>query len=79
MSIPFTNWKKGNIKNPYEKNIYNVACKGNTHSKINGIKKESYKTWYATRAVRFFLERWRKEYKKSLRHWLVTEIGGNYT
>lgn len=33
----------------------------------------------ATRAVRFFLERWRKEHKKSLRHWLVTEIGGNYT
>lgn len=29
----------------------------------------------ATRAVRLFLERWRKHYKKSLRHWLVTELG----
>lgn len=29
----------------------------------------------ATYAVRHFLERWRKEYKKSLRHWLVTELG----
>lgn len=27
-------------------------------------------------AVRLFLERWRKEFKKSVRHWLVTELGG---
>lgn len=30
----------------------------------------------ATLAVRRFLERWRKRYKKSLRHWLITELGG---
>ncbi|QCS37326.1 replication initiation protein [Tortoise microvirus 85] len=30
-------------------------------------------------AVRRFLERWRKTYKKSLRHWLVTELGHNGT
>lgn len=29
----------------------------------------------ATVAVRRFLERWRKKYKVSLRHWLVTELG----
>ncbi|AXH78097.1 MAG: replication initiator protein [Microviridae sp.] len=29
----------------------------------------------ATLAMRRFLERWRKQYKKSLRHWMVTEIG----
>lgn len=29
----------------------------------------------ATKATRLFLERWRKKYKKSLRHWLVTELG----
>lgn len=29
----------------------------------------------ATIAVRRFLERWRKEYKKSLKHWLITELG----
>jgi len=28
-------------------------------------------------AVRRFLERWRKKYKKSVKHWLVTEIGGH--
>lgn len=33
----------------------------------------------ATQAVRYFLERWRKKYKKSLRHWLVTELGHNGT
>lgn len=29
----------------------------------------------ATLAMRRFLERWRKEHKKSLRHWMVTEVG----
>lgn len=29
----------------------------------------------ATKAVRLFLERWRKKYTKSVRHWLVTELG----
>ncbi|SHF29354.1 rolling circle replication-associated protein [Dysgonomonas macrotermitis] len=33
----------------------------------------------ATIAVRLFLERYRKKYKKSLRHWLVTELGSNNT
>ena len=30
-------------------------------------------------AVRHFLERWRKKYKKSLRHWLITELGHENT
>lgn len=33
----------------------------------------------ATVAVRRFLERWRKKFKKSVRHWLVTELGQNNT
>ena len=28
-----------------------------------------------TRGVRLFLERWRKKYKKSVKHWLITELG----
>lgn len=32
-----------------------------------------------TRSTRLFLERWRKQHGKSLRHWLVSEIGGNGT
>ena len=33
----------------------------------------------ATLAVRRFLERWRKEFKTSVKHWLVTELGQNNT
>lgn len=33
----------------------------------------------ATKAVRHFLERWRKDHKKSLRHWLITELGHDGT
>lgn len=31
----------------------------------------------ATLAMRRFLERWRKKYKKSVKHWFVTELGKN--
>lgn len=30
-------------------------------------------------AVKRFRERWRKKYKKSIRHWLVTELGGGHS
>lgn len=58
--------------------------------KLRRVRQRFLKRWYeqpetkegydldntlATRAVRLFLERWRKVYKKSLRHWLVTELG----
>jgi hypothetical protein len=33
----------------------------------------------ATRAVRLFLERWRKHHKKSIRHFLITELGHENT
>lgn len=33
----------------------------------------------ATIAVRRFLERWRKKYKKSVKHWLITELGHKNT
>lgn len=33
----------------------------------------------ATVAVRRFMERWRKKYKVSVRHWLITELGSNGT
>ncbi len=39
-------------------------------SECNGI---------ATKAVRLFLERYRKENKKSAKHWLITELGHNGT
>lgn len=33
----------------------------------------------ATRGMRLFLERWRKKFKKSLRHWMVSELGHDGT
>lgn len=33
----------------------------------------------ATKAIRRFLERWRKKFKKSVKHWFCTELGHNGT
>jgi len=33
----------------------------------------------ATLAVRRFTERWRKKYKRTIRHWLITELGSGET
>lgn len=33
----------------------------------------------ATRAMRLFNERWRKKYKKAIRHWMITELGHQNT
>ena len=38
-------------------------------------EKHIFENEVATLAMRRFLERWRKEYKKSVRHWMVTELG----
>lgn len=46
-----------------------------------GINLEGYEldNEIAKKGVRRFLERWRKKHKKSVRHWLVTELGGQGT
>ena len=46
---------------------------------IKGIQGYDLDNEIATLATRRFLERWRKKFKKSVRHWLVTELGGNGT
>jgi len=46
---------------------------------IKGINGYDLDNELATLATRRFLERYRKKYKKSIRHWLVTELGGNGT
>lgn len=51
--------------------LYNIITKDYT---IEGYELDNQ---IATLAVRRFLERWRKKHKKSLRHWLITELGGN--
>lgn len=46
---------------------------------IEGLEGYELDNEIAKKAVRRFLERWRKKYKKSVRHWLVTELGHNGT
>nr|QJB19280.1 MAG: replication initiator protein [Microvirus sp.] len=46
---------------------------------IEEIKGYELDNRIATKAVRKFTERWRKKYKKTVRHWLVTELGHNGT
>lgn len=45
----------------------------------NGYKGYDIDNAIATLAVRRFLERYRKEHKTSIRHWLITELGHNGT
>lgn len=42
-------------------------------------RKPIIENYIAKIAVRRFLERWRKKYKKSIKHWLVTEVGHENT
>lgn len=42
-------------------------------SRLEGYDRENE---MVKKAVRRFLERWRKKYKKSVKHWFVTELGG---
>lgn len=45
-------------------------------TKLTGYERDNF---IAKRGTRLFLEKWRKKYGKSLRHWLVTELGHNGT
>jgi len=51
----------------------------NLAKEIKGVDGYNLDNEIATLATRRFLERWRKKYKKSVKHWLVTELGGNGT
>ena len=42
---------------------------------IKGLKGYDLDNEIATLATRRFLERWRKKYEKSIRHWFITELG----
>lgn len=51
----------------------------NLQKDIKGVTGYNLDNEIATKATRRFLERWRKKYKKSVRHWLVTELGQTST
>lgn len=46
---------------------------------INGLEGYNLDNEIATKAVRKFLERWRKQYTKSIKHWFITELGQRNT
>lgn len=64
-----------------EKQLEKIKCEVREKIKPPYKAKEGYalENEIATYAVRMFLERWRKKFKKSLRHWLITELGHNGT
>lgn len=56
--------------------IKKITCEHEELTKLEGYPLDNA---IATKAVRLFNERWRKKYKKALRHWFVTELGHNGT
>lgn len=54
-----------------EESIHEIATKYGYYE----LKGYTFDNAVATKAVRLFLERWRKEFKKSVKHWLITELG----
>lgn len=63
-------------KPPYKQPRYK---RKNRYIDTTNLKGYDLDNAIVTRAVRLFLERWRKKYKKSLRHWLITELGHGET
>lgn len=49
------------------------------HEKAKNLKGYELDNQIATISVHYFRERWRKHFKKSIRHWLITELGHNGT
>jgi len=58
----------------FDESSYNKFKK--KHKNLKGYELENR---IATDAVRKFTERWRKKHKKTIRHWLITELGQNNT
>lgn len=56
-----------------------IAELSDIEGKTRGLRGYELDNAIATVAMRRFLERWRKKYEKSLRHWAVTELGQNGT
>ena len=71
------------IKERADGRFITLTFNNESYKKIKEEMKEEYELFtkgneenvIAKRAVRLFLERWRKKYKKSVRHWFVTELG----
>lgn len=75
------------IKNDPTGKMINFSFSDQSLIKIeNHVKKENpelkgykFENEVATQATRWFLERWRKKFGKSVKHWFVTELGQKNT
>lgn len=69
------------IRNDSSATFVTLTFSDESYTKLNNnkIHKELQDNEIATKAIRLFLERWRKSYKKSPKHWLITELGHNNT
>lgn len=65
------------FSNEHIKKLHQYIMKQGPH--MWGMKGYELDNKIATVAMRLFNERYRKKYKKALRHWLVTELGHNGT
>jgi len=63
----------------YEKTCTDIVTGKKYKITLNSLSGYELDNQIAKVAVRLFLERWRKKYKKSIRHWLITELGHNGT
>ena len=61
------------------KEIYNNEKNLKELEHIQTLKGYDVDNAIAIAAVRLFTERWRKKFKKTIRHWLVTELGHHGT
>ena len=82
-----SNWKvrlKEEVRNNTNGKFVNLTFSNESFKEImikGKIESKGYErdNDIATQAVRWFLERWRKKFKKSVKHWFVTELGSKYT
>lgn len=71
---------KHNDKNAYFVTLtFSDEALNSIREKINKNTYDCIENGIATFAMRMFLERWRKKYKKSCKHWFVTELGQTNT
>ena len=64
------------IKELEENNDLKQSRKRNKEKYLSGYNRDNEVCRYA---IRKYTERWRKKYGKTLRHWIVSEIGGKNT
>lgn len=72
VTLTFNDKSYKNLLYKVNKDVRKANKKLKTKIKIEGYDQDNY---IAAKAVRLFLERWRSKTEKSIKHWLITELG----